>query len=199
MIIMLKFGKKINYRPLLVSLCFALIVGLLLGMNLSWNLGLDVGIVMFILILLGHYLLILPVIFNYWDSSKNSIRYSNFKKIHSRFFAMFFPKLESLKTIDKDKIAAITLIGLPQKDFNLTSELIVSEEAGFMYNILLMLNDPVKVRLTMDDATIIDLDLSRDFVKRPENTISKLNLFLKSFNPYLVHLSDETKKALKYN
>ncbi|KRO00020.1 hypothetical protein [Companilactobacillus kimchiensis] len=193
---MLKFGKKVNYRPLLISLSTALVIGALFGLNISKSLGLKIGAIMFLLMILGHYLLVLPVLFNYWDSDKTSIHYSDIKKLNHRFLAIFLPITLPIHTIDKAKIISISILGLPQHNPSLSSELIVSEEGGFIYNLILMINDPVKIRLIMTDNSHIDLDLSRDYVAHQDETIGKLNLFLNEFNPEIIHLSNATRKAI---
>lgn len=193
---MLKFGKKINYRPLIVSLLTSLIIGLLFGLNIDALLGLQVGIIMFLIMFLGHYLIVLPVIFNYWYLDQNKIRYSNIKSIHTRLLMLFFPKMLHLDTIKKNRISSITILGLPQPDINLNSEFVISEEGGFLYNLLLMINEPVKIRILTTDNKTVDLDLSRDFVKHPQETIAKINLFLKQFRTSILHISNTTKKYL---
>lgn len=147
--------------------------------------------------IIGHYLFVMPIIFNYWDSDKINIHYSDIQKYHLRLLTIFLPKLVPIRVIDKQQITKITLIGLPQKNPNLSSELVMTEEGGFMYNILLMINEPVKIRVTLRDHTIIDLDLSRDYVDRPYETIGKLKLFLRDFDYGIVQLSTDTKQALK--
>lgn len=193
---MLKFGKKVSYRPLIFSFIVSLIVGLLFGLNISWLLGLEVGGILFLFILLGHYFLVLPILFNYWDTFGDIIRYNDVKSFRQRLFALFFPKLQHLSVIPKDDIRSITILGLPQRNPDLASELVLSEEGGFMYNLLLMINEPIKVRLTLADHKSLDLDLSRDYVGHPTETIGKLKLFLNSFNPYLLHIPDDAKKLL---
>lgn len=193
---MLKFGKKVNYRPLLVSLGVALIVGLLFGLNISKLLGWEIGTIMFLLMILGHYWLVMPIIFNYWYSTDSTVNYSDINKLSSRLLMIFLPFQLHLKTINKNQITAITLLGLPQRNPNLGSELLVSEEGGFMYNILLMINEPVKVRLGLANGQTIDLDLSQDFVAHQSETLGKLRIFLSEFNPAIVYLSNETRKAI---
>jgi len=193
---MLKFGKKVSYRPLLFSLFIALTVGSLFGLNISQSLGLEIGGIMFFLMIVGHYLFVMPIIFNYWDSDKSNIHYNDIHKYHLRLLTILIPKLQPIKTIPKQQIAEIDLIGLPQKTPNPSEELVMTEEGGFMYNILLMINEPVKVRIILKNETMIDLDLSRDYVNRPYETIGKLKLFLQEFDPEIVQLSNKTQQAL---
>jgi len=193
---MLKFGKKVNYRPFLVSGAIATAIGLIFGINIATMLGVKIAIILFLLMFLGHYLLVLPVIFNYWDSDSKFIRYNDIKPFNKRLLAIFLPKFSPVTVIDRKNIRQISILGLPQHDLSFASELVLSEEGGLMYNLFLMINEPVKVRLTMKNRETIDLDLSRDYVSRPHETLGKLRIFLKSFNPRILELSDETEDLL---
>jgi hypothetical protein len=193
---MLKFGKRINYRPLLVSTLSALLIGGLFGFNISHSLGLKVGLIIFTLIFLGHYLLILPVIFNYWDSDSRFIRYNNEINFGKRIFTMIFPGLDKLTVIDKKSIKSITLTGLPMKTNLLSSALVVSTEGGFLYNLLVMMHHPVKLELTLTDGQKISLDLSQDYVYHPAKTLGKVKIFLQDFKPEQISLNSTTQHAL---
>jgi len=196
---MLKFGKKVNYRPLLFSLFLSGVVGLLFSVNISQGLGFKVGIIMFLMILFGYYLMFLPTIFSYWDSTERWIRYSDTKKLYRRIYAVIFPKLFPLRIIDKTQIVSVTVTGLPKKSTNFTSELVLAEEGGYMYDLLSMINDPVKIQLSLRDGRIVDLNISSDYVKRPHETIGKLTIFLKEFPSEQVQLSEKAKKLMCLN
>jgi len=196
---MLKFGKKVSYRPLFFSLCLGLGMGLLFGSNIDWNLGLNVGIIMFLVTLLGHYLLILPIIYSYWDITDHWIRYSDTKKLYRRIFALLLPTFFPLTVIKRTTIATITVVGLPSQRTNITTELVISEEGGFMYNLLFMINNPVLIRLTLLDGQIINLNISRDYVTHPYETIGKLTILLREFDAEKVNLTEETQKIIKLN
>ena len=49
---MLKFGKKVNFRPLIVSLVFALFLGLISQQAVNTSIGFIVGASVFLLIFL---------------------------------------------------------------------------------------------------------------------------------------------------
>ena len=85
---MLEFGKKVNYRPLLVSLLFALLV--VSFFNIFHNTFLTVlsGIAGFLLILLVHYYMNLPLEFKYWRTTDDSIQYSDLNNWNDRIWAM---------------------------------------------------------------------------------------------------------------
>lgn len=196
---MLKFGKKVTSLPLLISSLTACSIGFLFGLNISADLGWEIGIVIFMIMFGGHYLLVLPIICNYWDSTDDKICYSDLKKIHKRILPLLFPKTLPLKYIDKSDIHNITVLGLPQKDANLASRLVVPEEGGLIYNWILMINEPVIIRIKTYTGQVIDLDVSRDYVKYPAETLGKLRIFLLEFNPMIIHLSDATRKIIKIN
>lgn len=193
---MLKFGKKVNYRPLGLSLLTGLTVGILFGSNISLIIGVEVGIIMFSVMFLGHYLLFLPTIFNYWESSSEFIRYSDITKTMNRIIAMISPAKLPMKVIDKAKIKEITITGLPPTYTNLTAQFIAAEEGSLMYGLFLMINSPVKIQIILDDRTKINLDISKDYFTHPQTTLAKLRLFLNEFKPSKVNLSKENLKFI---
>lgn len=193
---MIKFGKKVSYRPICISMLIGVIIGSIFGLNISRTLGIQIGGITFFILLLGHYFLVLPIIFNYWESNNYFIRYNDIKALHNRLLALLLPFKAPIKVIKKKDIQRVSIIGLPQHNPSLSSELILSEEGGFMYNLFLMINEPVKVRLTMKDKQIIDLDISRDYVKHPQETLSKLHIFLKDFSFNELNISSEVKTLI---
>ncbi|GEO46883.1 hypothetical protein [Companilactobacillus kimchii] len=193
---MLKFGKKLNYRPLLMSLFWALLCGSLFGFNISKSLGIRIAIIIFGIIFIGHYLTILPTIFNYWDSSDKFIRYNDKSNPFKRLLIMLIPKLDTYKVIDKKLIRSIQITGLPMTNDLLSSALFVATEGGFLYNLMVMIRYPVKVKLLLKNGQIINLNLSRDYVDHPAETIGKLKIFLNDFPSEELDLSPETKHLI---
>lgn len=193
---MLKFGKKLNYRPLLMSLFWALLCGSLFGFNISKTLGIRIAIIIFGIIFIGHYLTILPTIFNYWDSSDKFIRYNDKSNSFKRLLIMLIPKLDTYKVIDKKLIRSIQITGLPMTNDLLSSALFVATEGGFLYNLMVMIRYPVKVKLLLKNGQIINLNLSRDYVDHPAETIGKLKIFLNDFPSEELDLSPETKHLI---
>lgn len=193
---MLKFGKKLNYRPLLMSLFWALLCGSLFGFNISKTLGIRIAIIIFGIIFIGHYLTILPTIFNYWDSSDKFIRYIDKSNPFKRLLIMLIPKLDTYKVIDKKLIRSIQITGLPMTNDLLSSALFVATEGGFLYNLMVMIRYPVKVKLLLKNGQIINLNLSRDYVDHPAETIGKLKIFLNDFPSEELDLSLETKHLI---
>lgn len=193
---MIKFGKKVTYRPLFISMVIGVLIGSIFGLNLSRTLGIQIGGIIFIVILLGHYFLVLPIIFNYWESNNLFIRYNDIKPFHNRLLALLLPRRTPIKTISKKEIQTVSIIGLPQHNPSLTSELVLSEEGGFMYNLFLMINEPVKVRLKLKNGDIIDLDISRDYVKQPHQTLTKLHIFLKDFSYDTLNIPSEVRQMI---
>ncbi|QCX23642.1 hypothetical protein [Companilactobacillus futsaii] len=179
-----------------MSLLTGLAVGTLFGSNISLILGIEVGSIIFSVMFFGHYLLFLPTIFNYWESSPRFIRYSDTRKITSRIIAMFFPAKLPMNVIDKNNIKEIKVIGLPPAYTNLTAQFIAAEEGSLMYGLFLMINNPVKIQIILDDKTIIHLDISKDYFTHPQTTIAKLKLFLNRFKTSKINLSEENLKFI---
>lgn len=193
---MLKFGKRLNYRPLLMSLFWALLCGSLFGFNISKTLGIRIAIVVFGIVFIGHYLIVLPTIFNYWDSSDRFIRYNDKSNPFKRLLLMLIPKLNTYKVIDKKLIKSIQITGLPMTNDLLSSALFVATEGGFLYNLMVMMHYPVEVKLLLNNGQIINLNLSRDYVDHPAETIGKLKIFLNDFSPEKLDLSPKTKQLI---
>lgn len=193
---MLKFGKRLNYRPLLMSLFWALLYGSLFGFNISKTLGIRIAIVVFGIVFIGHYLIVLPTIFNYWDSSDRFIRYNDKSNPFKRLLLMLIPKLNTYKVIDKKLIKSIQITGLPMTNDLLSSALFVATEGGFLYNLMVMMHYPVEVKLLLNNGQIINLNLSRDYVDHPTETIGKLKIFLNDFPSAKLNLSPETKQLI---
>ena len=78
-IIMLKFGKKVTYRPLIISILFTLIP-LIPAIKFNWPLAYLLSLVVFSIIFFVYYLFNLPTTFNYWEADVNVIRYNDMKK-----------------------------------------------------------------------------------------------------------------------
>ena len=152
---------------------------------------------MFSIMFLGHYLLFLPTIFNYWESSPKFIRYSDIDKTTNRVIAMVLPTKLPMKVIDKAKIKEITITGLPPTYTNLTAQFIAAEEGSLMYGLFLMINNPVKIQLILNDKTKINLDISKDYFTHPQTTLAKLRLFLNEFKTSKVNLSEENLKFIQ--
>ncbi|CAJ1177066.1 hypothetical protein CPEBRM1_ABPJDJAI_00075 [Companilactobacillus paralimentarius] len=176
-----------------MSLFWALLCGSLFGFNISKTLGIRIAIVVFGIVFIGHYLIVLPTIFNYWDSSDRFIRYNDKSNPFKRLLLMLIPKLNTYKVIDKKLIKSIQITGLPMTNDLLSSALFVATEGGFLYNLMVMMHYPVEVKLLLNNGQIINLNLSRDYVDHPAETIGKLKIFLNDFPPEKLDLSPKTK------
>jgi len=74
---MLKFGKRINYRPLVFSLFYGVLLFLITLIFSKPILSIFLGILLFLWILFGYYWRILPTMFNYWEVDEKTIKYSD--------------------------------------------------------------------------------------------------------------------------
>ncbi len=101
-----------------------------------------------------------------------------------------------MNVIDKNNIKEIKVIGLPPAYTNLTAQFIAAEEGSLMYGLFLMINNPVKIQIILDDKTIIHLDISKDYFTHPQTTIAKLKLFLNRFKTSKINLSEENLKFI---
>lgn len=181
---MLEFGKKVNYRPLLVSLLFALLV--VSFFNIFHNTFLTVlsGIAGFLLILLVHYYMNLPLEFKYWRTTDDSIQYSDLNNWNDRIWAMLVPPAARLTTIKKRDIAEITVKGDLNKVYSTPSMIPFNTSMGIFSSGVALINNQHVVKLTLKNDETIDLDISRDFVYSRKDTIKKLNQLFKDLHAY---------------
>lgn len=184
---MLKFGKKVSYRPILVSLfysLFTLIVAVYLQVaTMYWPaIGFYLAsVAIFCAILFGYYLPNLPNSFTYWEADQTTIRYNAMNYKH-RISMMFFPYQNQLTTINKKDIASITVTG----DFNNPKNIAYPMDFSLIYAILTpllsVLKNPITLKLTLKNGQTIELNVSRDFAYSNQKTIAKLNQFFDSLN-----------------
>jgi len=74
---MTKFGKKVNFRPLFVSLLIGLLFDLTFSEVFNPTIGFILGAALFLWIFLGYYWPTIRVTFDYWEIDNKSLRYSN--------------------------------------------------------------------------------------------------------------------------
>lgn len=181
---MLQFGKKVSYRPVLVSLLIGLIVGSLVGAFFQTSIGgFLVTAVIFLTIFLGHYLVTLPNTFAYWEVDKDVIKYSNMEKKTHRLAMMLLPTtMNNLTTIDMHDLKTIILHGSyddpKEMPFSMFYNLyLVAFSASISMN-----KNPMYVTLITREGHEINLNLSRDYIYDPETTFKKIDELVEILN-----------------
>jgi hypothetical protein len=189
-IIMLKFGKKVSYRPILVSFYFTLIP-LIAAIAGHFPIMYLVSLAVFLTVLLAYYLPNLPLIFNYWESDQDTISYNDMTTYKRRISMILVPHKNQLVTINKKDIQSITVTGKINNPDEITTPLEVTGYFAVLTPLLSMLKNPITLNLVMTDGQTIELSVSRDFAYDNKKTIEKLNQFFDS-------LDDSQIKIINY-
>jgi hypothetical protein len=187
---MLKFGKKVSYRPILVSFYFTLIP-LIAAIAGHFPIMYLVSLAVFLTVLLAYYLPNLPLIFNYWESDQDTISYNDMTTYKRRISMILVPHKNQLVTINKKDIQSITVTGKINNPDEITTPLEVTGYFAVLTPLLSMLKNPITLNLVMTDGQTIELSVSRDFAYDNKKTIEKLNQFFDS-------LDDSQIKIINY-
>ncbi|KRO00014.1 hypothetical protein [Companilactobacillus kimchiensis] len=179
---MFKFGKKVSYRPILISFYYALIPIIALGVTNDLGLGLLIGLAVFSIVLFGYYLPSLPVTFNYWEADQDIIKYNDMTSISHRLSMIFLPFKNQLITINKKDIQSITVTGKLVKPEQVTYAAQYSAFYAVLTPVLSMIKKPVTLVLTMNDGKTIELSIARDYVYGSKKTLEKLDQFFDSLD-----------------
>jgi len=172
---MLEFGKKTNYRPLLISVALAAVVATF-AQNIFQNkfVTIAVAIFFFTVPFFLNYFINIPWEFQYWQVNSDSIRYTDVFTRRYRLLAMLFPPATRYNTIMKHDIASVTVLG----DLNAAYSL----PPAILYNVFNASYDPAiqmahnqdYVRVFLKDGHTVDLRFSRDYIYDRAKTIDKL-------------------------
>lgn len=201
---MIKFGKKVSYRPVLVSLfysLFTLIVAVYLQvatMYLPATAFYLASLAIFCAILFGYYLPNLPNSFTYWEADQTVIRYNDMNYKH-RISMMFFPYQNQLTTINKRDIASITVEGNLNNPEKIAYPMDFSLIYAILTPLLSVLKNPITLKLTLKNGQIIELNVSRDFAYNNQKTISKLNQFFDGLNSNQIKIINYPTNDVSFN
>ncbi|MFC6176820.1 hypothetical protein ACFQAV_08195 [Companilactobacillus huachuanensis] len=195
---MLKFGKKVTYRPLLVSIFFTLIP-LSAAIKFNWLTAYLLSILVFSVIFFVYYLSTLPMTFNYWEADHDMIRYNDTHKISNRLQMMLFPFKNQLTTINKQDIQSITVTGKIANPAEITVPLQVTAYYAILTPILSMIKNPIDLELIMKDGQTIKLSVSRDYAYGSKKTIEKLNQFFDSLDDAQIKIINYPNHKISFN
>ena len=188
-IIMLKFGKKVTYRPILVSFYYALIP-LIAAIYTQWPIMYLVGLAVFLTVLFVYYLPNLPLIFNYWETDEDMIRYNDMTSYKHRISMILLPHKNQLVTINKKDIQSITVTGKINDPNEITTPIQVTGYYAVLTPILSMIKNPITLNLIMKNGQKIELSVSRDFAYNNKKTIEKLNQFFDSLDDTQIKINN---------
>jgi len=175
---MLKFGKKITYRPLLISLLIAFLPGIAFGDILnSVPIGLGVGFLFFLFVFFAYYFPNIPTLFVYWESDKEEIRYCDIYHGANRLLGMIIPAKAKMITIQKSDIKSITAIGNLNSSYKMPMAIPYTASLAVLSPVLSMIKHPEIIRFNLKDGSSIDLSIARDYTYSRDNTLEKLDTF----------------------
>lgn len=178
---MLRFGKKVNLRPLIVSIAIAFLPGYLFGILFNNLIGLLVGFCFFSIVF-SYYYVNLPNQFCYWQFDGNNIEYNDINSPFKKLAIMFFPHFYRMSIIKKEQIQSIKLLGNIDTKKNLPFMLPVSNAYSIFSARLSMIKNPIGIEITTVDNNKIYLDASRDYTYNSKKATEKINKFLTNFS-----------------
>ncbi|HIY93336.1 hypothetical protein [Companilactobacillus sp. HBUAS56275] len=195
---MIKFGKRVNYRPLIISLVLGLFPGLIFAMVGFGKIpSILVGIGIFLVFFVGYYFRILPVLFNYWEVGNGYVQYINLNKTSARFKALLLPFSVHMKTIDFNSIKSATIKGDLSK---LEQEPMAIPYSGYLAVItavLSIIHNPVDITFELTDGTSITVGAARDMVYGKDKAIKKLEKMLNQMSDAKIQVIDQTDHKVK--
>lgn len=181
MILMLRFGKKVSLRPLIVSIAIAFLPGYLFGILFDVPIGLLAGFCFFSVVFLYYYVN-LPSQFCYWQFDGKNIEYDDINNSFRRLIIMFFPHFYKMSVIRNEQVRSIKLLGNIEDKENLPFMVPVSNAYSLFSARLSMIKNPVGIEVTTTDNNKIYLDVSRDYTYNSKKTTEKINKFLVKFS-----------------
>ncbi|MFC6176819.1 hypothetical protein ACFQAV_08190 [Companilactobacillus huachuanensis] len=178
---MLKFGKKINYRPLLISLLIAALPAVAAGDSFkSFFLGLLIGLPFFLYVFFAYYFPNIPTLFVYWTSDTDEIKYCDIQTWKYRLLGMVDPFAAKMVTIKKSDIKLATVIGDLSTNYEMPMAIPFGAGPAVLSPVLSMIHHPDSVVLTLKDNSTIELSVARDYAYSRDDTLDKLDAFFKS-------------------
>lgn len=201
---MLVFGKKANFRPLLVCSLSAAIFAFF-TQGLFNNLRVTVGVALFFFFepFLLNYFLNLPWVFPYWKVNSDSIQYTDIVPWGHRLLALIFPPAIKFKTIMKKDIALVKIIGDLNKSYSMTPVTYIYPIIFVYTPAIFMAHNQDYARIYLKDGHSIDLRFSRDYVYDRAKTIEKLeqlsaNLAKDNINVVLPEINVTARPKMYY-
>lgn len=184
---MITFGKKMNFRPLLISLAFFLFASLVAWSVLSLdnfqneNLAWAIGFIFFALIAFGYYPNVLPIEFNYCEISDQKIRFYDYGNYWNRIKMIFLGKVSPLKEIATNEVVDAKFLG-KKSLVKMPPTIFYPMILIYFIGIISSTANLCSLQLKLKDGQKINLSLSRDKIYEPENTINRSEKALELIN-----------------
>lgn len=192
---MFEFGKKVTYRPILISLLWAILPLISLGIAFNFYLGLGISFLIFAFVLTVYYSANLPTIFGFWQADESQIKYTDMTNYGNRLKMIFLPFKNQLTTINKRNIQTISVNGDLSSLKETATMIPYSGFYAVLTPVISMINNPVSLTLTLKNGQNVELNLSRDYTYKQKETIQKLDQFLNSFNDVQINNYNHNHKV----
>jgi len=178
--IMIKFGKKVNLRPVLLSVLVGFIPGCFFWVFFNGWLGFFVGFCFFAAII-AYYYLNLSKVFNYWQFDGENIEYNDMTNPTKKLMLILFPYFVKMDVIKGEDIKSIKLLGDMKNQKTLPPMVPFSNTYSIFYARISMMKNPIGVEITMKDGKQKYLDISRDYTYDKEKSTKRINDLLSDF------------------
>lgn len=184
---MITFGKKMNFRPLVISLAYFLLASLIAwdvlaivnSQNKNW--AWVIGFIFFALIAFGYYPNVLPIEFNYCEISAKKIRYYDHGSYWNRIKMIFLGKASPLKEIATSEVVDAKFLGTKSL-VKMAPTIFYPMILIYFVGIISSVNNLCGFQLKLADGQEITLSLSRDKIYEPEKTINQSEKALELIN-----------------
>ncbi len=196
---MLKFGKRINYRPLVFSLFYGVLLFLITLIFSKPILSIFLGILLFLWILFGYYWRILPTMFNYWEVDEKTIKYSDMTNKGKKTLMLIAPFSVPMQSVKLDSIKSVTVTGNLGKFKEIPLAIPYTGYLAILTSIISVIRNPIDLTFTLKDGSSFNVSAARDFVWDRKNIVSKLDKLFKKLDDSDIQVVDKTDHALKFS
>lgn len=170
---MFTFGKKLSFRPLIISLLYFFVFGLIAGGFLGLG-GWLAGLIAMLLVAGVHYPGVLEVEFNYFEVTDSQIKYYDFSSWWKRFLMIFMGPFTPLQSIDLTEIADARAIGR-RKGKELQTAIPYPNALVGYTGLLSSIQNLYWIEITFKNGQKKKFSLARDKAYDTEKTINKAN------------------------
>lgn len=171
-----EFGKKVNRRPLIISLLLSLIVGGL-GSFINFSVALGLFLIIFFLLVFLYYPSNLSKLFGHWQLEKHGVSYYKLISYHDRLKMIFLPDRIDYQFISFSQVKKCYIVESDKK-YDLQNILTIkpAKQSFFPW-----LRKPFYLALDLNKGKIL-LDLSWNQRHDPKNTLYRISNVLKIIN-----------------
>lgn len=186
---MFTFGKKLSFRPLLISLLLTLTIGTICAEIFgSWGwLG---GAIVFAIMIGLHYPNVLELEFNYFEITDQQIKYYDFSSWWRRVLMIFSGPKTTLKSIDLTQVVAARTLG-EKEGQQMPVGLPYSNPLATYTGLIATVKNLYWIEIELKNGQKKYFSLARDKAYETEKTISKAKLAVR----WILASNGTTKKA----